>query len=429
MPDVGEDIGHTLVHYLSTGTYHTLELHNLSEHAMKVAEYNRSVRLYCVTKKYGLSGLEQLSKHYAEIYNKEISLLELLDVAEEAFQSLLDDEVWFTDCLKKKMTAAFEEDKSLFTKPIFLDHIGNVKRFDKALVKCIAEIYAEMDSPTQEPCCEVEAHLCLEEEPVLEELLCSEEPTVDHYAEEPLCPEQHPCSEEPADGPCAEEPLSPVASLTLQELLRPEQRLCPEEPADDHYAEGPRFEKEFARVVEPASLEDPHFGSLYAAYPSFRTVNLRNIPLRRTPTSFPKIYPPEASDPGISEEPKEAQQGNEVKEPGFLEPPEVFCARTSSKKGKKKKLRSKYSKHYSPSPPVPPPVPEIEIAAPTSLESPLLLDEPDVNSKILADGTSTCTSRAMHLQEDDHWRTCASCCAFIEGLAERMARTGFDACI
>lgn len=64
---------------------------------------------------------------------------------EMIFKKLPENEIWFTGCLDRCLEAAFEVNKSLFVKDI-LDHIGNVKRFDKALVKCIAKIYAGKDA-------------------------------------------------------------------------------------------------------------------------------------------------------------------------------------------------------------------------------------------------------------------------------------------
>ena len=156
LPDVDEDSGHTIVHYLHTGTYQTLKLRNVSHDAKNLAKYTRDMRLYCVTKQCGLASLEELSKQYAETHSQEISFTQMLEVAEKVFKKFPDDEVWFTDCLKKKMRIALEADKFVFTKDNFLDRIGKVKNLDRALVKCIAELYAEKHSHTQEPSCVVE---------------------------------------------------------------------------------------------------------------------------------------------------------------------------------------------------------------------------------------------------------------------------------
>lgn len=138
-----EDIGHTLVHYLYTGTYQTLGLLRVSGDVKRRTEYQSNIRLYCVARTYGLDGLELIAKSNISNFKEKISILDLLDIAEEAYRKLSDDEVWLTDYLTKQIKAAFKADETLFTRQCFLDHIGNVKNLDKALVKSIVEIYVD----------------------------------------------------------------------------------------------------------------------------------------------------------------------------------------------------------------------------------------------------------------------------------------------
>lgn len=163
LPDVHEDIGHSLVHYLYTGDYQTLkpqiipsktpdELNNPSAtskepEAHGLREYRRSVRLYCVAQTYGLEGLESLSIYHIENPQDEISIWNILDIAGEAYRTLPDDEEWFTEYLRRKLEAAIRVEKSLLKKQKFLDRIGKVKKFDQALMKCIAEIYTGRTGP------------------------------------------------------------------------------------------------------------------------------------------------------------------------------------------------------------------------------------------------------------------------------------------
>src|SRR5438034_1497253 len=48
LPEVDEDLGHTLVHYLYTGTYQTLKLQDASVDTMskRITEYRRNIQLY-----------------------------------------------------------------------------------------------------------------------------------------------------------------------------------------------------------------------------------------------------------------------------------------------------------------------------------------------------------------------------------------------
>src|SRR6266516_1935950 len=145
LPDVHEDLGHTLVHYLYTGTYQTLKSQDISGDAKikRFAEYKRNIGLYCVARMYGLGGLESLTKTNIENLGVGIPIFDLLDIAKDAYYKLSDDEVWFTDYLKAKIKQEFEADKMMFTSPKFIDCFGSVGRFDKALVKILVETCTE----------------------------------------------------------------------------------------------------------------------------------------------------------------------------------------------------------------------------------------------------------------------------------------------
>ena len=147
--DVDRDIGHSLVHYLYTGNYQTTKPQTISEagpsgartpteignefEAHNLREYRRSVRLYCVARTYGLDKLKHLSMHHIEIPQDGISIWDVLDIAEEAYGKLPDDEVWFTEYLRRKLEDKLRADKFLLKRPEFLGRIGKVKIFDQSL--------------------------------------------------------------------------------------------------------------------------------------------------------------------------------------------------------------------------------------------------------------------------------------------------------
>lgn len=172
LPDVDEDIGHSLVHYLYTGKYQTLKPRAISSKppdeaisskpsenaknptatseepgAHSLREYRRSVRLYCVARTYGLAGLTYLSICHIEHPQDEISIWNVLDTAQEAYEKLPDDEFWFDSYLRRKLKASLRVDKYLLKKKEFLGRIGKVKKFDQALMKGIAEFYTERAEP------------------------------------------------------------------------------------------------------------------------------------------------------------------------------------------------------------------------------------------------------------------------------------------
>ena len=112
------------------------EAHNLRE-------YRRSVRLYCVARTYGLDELKHLSMQHIDIPQDGVSIWNVLDIAEEAYEKFPDDEVWFTEYLRRKLEDALRVDKNLLKRQKFLGRIGKVKKFDQSLMKIIAEIYTE----------------------------------------------------------------------------------------------------------------------------------------------------------------------------------------------------------------------------------------------------------------------------------------------
>lgn len=159
LPDVDEDIGHSVVHYLYTGNYQTLKTKPMPSKAAdndedptatseelgapSLLEYRRSVRLYCVARTYGLVGLKNLALYRIDNPQGGISIWNVLSIAEEAYEKLPDDEVWFTGYLRRKLEAALRVDNYLLKKKTLQDRIGKVKKFDQALMSVIAEIYTE----------------------------------------------------------------------------------------------------------------------------------------------------------------------------------------------------------------------------------------------------------------------------------------------
>lgn len=147
------------MHYLYTGNYQTLKLPTITSkapddakdptatimtpEAHSLLEYSRSVRLYCVARTYGLDGLGDLSITHIENSQDGISIWNVLDLAEKAYKKLPDEESWFTDYLSRKIEAALREDENLFKTKEFLGRIGNVRKFDQALMKIVAEIYSD----------------------------------------------------------------------------------------------------------------------------------------------------------------------------------------------------------------------------------------------------------------------------------------------
>ncbi|KAJ5188741.1 hypothetical protein N7491_005061 [Penicillium cf. griseofulvum] len=104
---VPADIGHTLVHFLCTGAYETIDS-PLFEHQTYVErEYERSVQVYHACRKYGLPDLETLAEKYIEYFGKTLTTVELMNSTREAFSLLPKDEIWLPKYVKKVLRQEF----------------------------------------------------------------------------------------------------------------------------------------------------------------------------------------------------------------------------------------------------------------------------------------------------------------------------------
>ncbi|OJD22777.1 hypothetical protein ACJ73_05871 [Blastomyces percursus] len=112
LPDVDEDIGHTLVHFLYTGTYETLGSAPDPRISSAAGEYRRSTLVYQVARTYGLPELEALAKKYMEHFGGSVSIFDILRAAKGVFSKLPDDEVWLPRYIKTKLQRAFVSDET-----------------------------------------------------------------------------------------------------------------------------------------------------------------------------------------------------------------------------------------------------------------------------------------------------------------------------
>jgi hypothetical protein len=143
LPEVDEDIGHTLVHYLLTGAYQTLQPQDDLDTPNSTTEYQRSILVYCTARRYGLDTLTDHARRNMGLFDKRLTIFEILDIARDMYSKFTEDEIWFPNYLKTKVEAAYEADETVFTQERFLDYIGEATVFNKALVKIMVRIYTD----------------------------------------------------------------------------------------------------------------------------------------------------------------------------------------------------------------------------------------------------------------------------------------------
>ncbi|MCJ1377798.1 hypothetical protein MMC17_000894 [Xylographa soralifera] len=146
--DVHDDAGHTLVHYLNTGTYQTLKLPGKSGIGQQLADYKTSVLVYCVARNHGLPGLETLAKLHVTASGESLPFFDLLDITAAVYGELPAGEQWFVTFLKSTIDAAFRSDRDLFRRDAFLNRIGDNRSFNLVLINSIVRNLTESNETT-----------------------------------------------------------------------------------------------------------------------------------------------------------------------------------------------------------------------------------------------------------------------------------------
>ncbi|KAJ6021260.1 hypothetical protein N7540_006764 [Penicillium herquei] len=103
LSDVHEDVGHTLVHFLYSGSYETIDS-PLEEGESKVArEYKRAVLAYRASRTYKLPALESLAKRYIKIFSESMTTPDILRITREVFPKFFEDETWLPNHIKPSL--------------------------------------------------------------------------------------------------------------------------------------------------------------------------------------------------------------------------------------------------------------------------------------------------------------------------------------
>ncbi|EAW09079.1 uncharacterized protein ACLA_078270 [Aspergillus clavatus NRRL 1] len=140
--DVDEDVGHTLVNFLCTGTYETLKSAPESDEPDLVREYRRSVLAYHTARIYDLPGLADLARGYVEKFTGSMPLSTVLATTRKVFSKLPGDEVWLPEYIKELFQASFAHDDTIFKSDWFFAGFGNDRVFDEAMMRMVVDIYS-----------------------------------------------------------------------------------------------------------------------------------------------------------------------------------------------------------------------------------------------------------------------------------------------
>ena len=140
LPSIDEDTGHTLVHYLHTGAYETLDNLDVSTADHERVELKRAIRTYFTARTYDLSGLQQLAMDNIECYGMRLSVIDVFELIDQEFPKFEDESGSFYEYLKKIFRVRFEDNYAFFTKGTPFNRIHNVQ-LNRILVECVMELY------------------------------------------------------------------------------------------------------------------------------------------------------------------------------------------------------------------------------------------------------------------------------------------------
>lgn len=123
LDEVSVAAGHTLVHFLFTGTYQCLKPAGLSPQVGHVAEYETSVQVYSAARTYEVKALVELAKNEIERLGEKLDLSILLEATENVFPHPCADDTWFIGYLKSRS-------KALLTGEATLQSVDRRQRFN-----------------------------------------------------------------------------------------------------------------------------------------------------------------------------------------------------------------------------------------------------------------------------------------------------------
>jgi hypothetical protein len=157
LPGVSAATGHTLVHYLYTGTYQTLEAEEEDAVARAYTKFKQAFLTFVLASAYELHDLERLAKEQIKRHGSQMALVEVLETVRKEFSKI--SRCWFHEYLQARAKEEFDLDYTFCTSKAFIKSVGEgtLHRF---MTSHLLEIFSDKltDSLQRRECC------CLEEE-------------------------------------------------------------------------------------------------------------------------------------------------------------------------------------------------------------------------------------------------------------------------
>ncbi|KAL5336350.1 hypothetical protein BJX70DRAFT_372832 [Aspergillus crustosus] len=152
-----KDIGHTIIHFLCTGTYETLsDPVKLGETRLE-REYNRSLLVYKAATTYSLSELADLAKGYIERFTRSVTIYVILERISQAFSSFAELDDWMRDYLKRCLRVRLARDRSLFTRDEFYNALRGDADFHREVMRIVAGLLSSDHRQAKDTTCAEDA--------------------------------------------------------------------------------------------------------------------------------------------------------------------------------------------------------------------------------------------------------------------------------
>lgn len=149
LPTVSEEIGHVIVHYLYTNKYESLKPLGADKLAKQIVELKTAIKVYVLARAYELSDLVRLAERNIEKFGDGMALPTLLEVASDAYPSLVDTDQWFIGYLKKRIRLHLNDASSLLGTDL-LNRLSHILSPNKILLRIVLEVCCEqMTNPKQ----------------------------------------------------------------------------------------------------------------------------------------------------------------------------------------------------------------------------------------------------------------------------------------
>jgi hypothetical protein len=116
-------MGHTLVHYLYTGTYQALRAKGEVVASPVHVKFEQALLTFVLASAYKLPGLEKLAKQQIETCGRRMALVEILDAARKEFSNVAGS--WFHEYLQARAKEQFDLDHTLLASTAFIENMGN----------------------------------------------------------------------------------------------------------------------------------------------------------------------------------------------------------------------------------------------------------------------------------------------------------------